>query len=297
MSNAPILITQGSWEDRFREGSLRLIQEYTPQKVLMFFSDVHAEIRDENREEVVRVCQDHKIELLDRELKVTDRVTDKALDSVANWKTLRDTILQNIPEKSEVIVDLSTMPREVIWTLFWLLDLRQTVIHYVYHRPQGYGKWLSRDPQWPRLVYKMSGLSKLGARTVLMVLAGYDVDRVRQLRLFFEPAVTLLGLQEPDRDTARMEQHMERFGSDSTVKLFKLNAFAKDHGQSAVEAQVEPYIDSHNVIMSSLGPKLSAVSLYRIHQRHPEIGLVYAPAREFNKEYSTGIGEAIEGIL
>ena len=263
----------------------------------MFFSDVHAEIRDENREEVVRVCQDHKIELLDRELKVTDRVTDKALDSVANWKTLRDTILQNIPEKSEVIVDLSTMPREVIWTLFWLLDLRQTVIHYVYHRPQGYGKWLSRDPQWPRLVYKMSGLSKLGARTVLMVLAGYDVDRVRQLRLFFEPAVTLLGLQEPDRDTARMEQHMERFGSDSTVKLFKLNAFAKDHGQSAVEAQVEPYIDSHNVIMSSLGPKLSAVSLYRIHQRHPEIGLVYAPAREFNKEYSTGIGEAIEGIL
>ena len=154
MSNAPILITQGSWEDRFREGSLRLIQEYTPQKVLMFFSDVHAEIRDENREEVVRVCQDHKIELLDRELKVTDRVTDKALDSVANWKTLRDTILQNIPEKSEVIVDLSTMPREVIWTLFWLLDLRQTVIHYVYHRPQGYGKWLSRDPQWPRLVYK-----------------------------------------------------------------------------------------------------------------------------------------------
>ena len=293
MTSAPILITYASWEDRFREGSLRLIREHTPQKVLMYFFDGYVDMSKENRKKVAEFCQARRIRLLDREL----RVTDKASDSVANWKTLRDTILENIPEKSEVIVDFSTMPREVIWTLFWLLDLRQTVIHYVYHRPQDYGEWLSRDPQRPRLVYKMSGLSKLGARTVLMVLAGYDVDRVQQLRLFFEPAVTLLGLQEPDRDTARMEQHVKRFGSDSTVKLFKLNAFAKDHGQSAIEVQVEPYIDSHNVIMSSLGPKLSAVSLYRIHQRHPEIGLVYAPAREFNEEYSTGIGEAIKGIL
>ena len=293
MTSAPILITYASWEDRFREGSLRLIREHTPQKVLMYFFDGYVDMSKENRKKVAEFCQARRIRLLDREL----RVTDKASDSVANWKTLRDTILENIPEKSEVIVDFSTMPREVIWTLFWLLDLRQTVIHYVYHRPQDYGEWLSRDPQRPRLVYKMSGLSKLGARTVLMVLAGYDVDRVRQLRLFFEPAVTLLGLQEPDRDTARMEQHGKRFGSDPTVELFKLNAFAEDHGQSAVEAQVKPHIASHNVIMSSLGPKLSAVSLYRIHRMYPEIGLAYAPSREFNKEYSTGIGEAIKGIL
>ena len=293
MTSAPILITYASWEDRFREGSLRLIREHTPQKVLMYFFDGYVDMSKENRKKVAEFCQARRIRLLDREL----RVTDKASDSVANWKTLRDTILENIPEKSEVIVDFSTMPREVIWTLFWLLDLRQTVIHYVYHRPQDYGEWLSRDPQRPRLVYKMSGLSKLGARTVLMVLAGYDVDRVQQLRLFFEPAVTLLGLQEPDRDTARMEQHVKRFGSDSTVKLFQLNAFAEDHGQSAVEAQVKPHIASHNVIMSPLGPKLSAVSLYRIHRMYPEIGLAYAPSREFNKEYSTGIGEAIKGIL
>ena len=293
MTSAPILITYASWEDRFREGSLRLIREHTPQKVLMYFFDGYVDMSKENRKKVAEFCQARRIRLLDREL----RVTDKASDSAANWKALRDTVLENVPEKSEVIVDFSTMPREIIWTMFWLLDLRQTIIHYVYHRPQDYGEWLSRDPQRPRLVYKMSGLSKLGARTILMVLAGYDVDRVRQLKLFFEPAITLLGVQEPDRDTARMEEHAKRFGSDPTVELFKLNAFAEDHGQSAVEAQVKPHIASHNVIMSSLGPKLSAVSLYRIHRMYPEIGLAYAPSREFNKEYSTGIGEAIKGIL
>jgi hypothetical protein len=292
MTNMPTFITFASWEDRFAEGSQRILQEHTPQKVLMYFFDTYAGMSRENREKVFELCKVSQVKLLEYELQVIDPAT--------SWKTLRDTVLENVPEKSEIIVDFSTMPREVIWTVFWLLDLRQATIHYVYHRPQDYGDWLSRDPQRPRLVYKMSGLSKLGARTALIVLPGYDLDRVEQLISFFEPAVTLLGLQEQtwdEKSTERTKRHVERFASDSTVTKFSVNAFAEDCGQAVVEAQVKPYLDTHNVIMSSLGPKLSAVSLYRLHRRYPETGLAYAPSREFNREYSIGIGEAIKGTI
>lgn len=292
MINVPILITFASWEDRFREGSLRLLQEHTPQKVLIYFFDSYAEVSRENREKVGELCKVRQIKLLNYTLQVTDPAT--------NWKALRETVLENIPEKSEILVDFSTMPREVIWTLFWLLGLRQATIHYIYHRPQGYGEWLSRDPQRPRLVYKVSGLSKLGVRTGLVILAGFDGDRVEQLRLFFEPSITLLGFQDQSGDTTnsgRTQKLIERYESVPGVELFSLNAFAEDHGQAAVEAQVKPYLGSHNIIMSSLGPKLSAIALYRIHRMHPEVGLAYAPSREFNKEYSIGIGEAIKGIV
>jgi hypothetical protein len=59
------------------------------------------------------------------------------------------------------------MPRENIWTLFfWLLDMQKARTQYVYHRALGYGDWLSRDPQRPRLVYKLSGLARLSDRRV-----------------------------------------------------------------------------------------------------------------------------------
>ena len=70
-----------------------------------------------------------------------------------------------------------------------------------------------------------------------------------------------------------------------------------DHGQAVILEQIRPYLDSHNIVMSSLGPKLSAVALYRIQREHPQIGLAYAPSREFNKDYSSGISDAITGIL
>ena len=183
---------------------------------------------------------------------------------------------------------------------FKTLDLRKSCIQYVYHRPESYGEWLSRDPEKPRLVYKMSGFARLGARTVLLVLAGYDTDRTQQLITFFEPAVTLLGLQKQNQDKAnseRMQRLRERFDRDDSTKLFELDAFAPDHGQLVIESQMKEFLESHNIIMSSLGPKLSAVSLYRIYRKHTEIGLAYAPSCEFNRSYSKGMGEAIEGIV
>jgi hypothetical protein len=50
------------------------------------------------------------------------------------------------------LVDITTMPRKVIYWAFSFLRSAAANIHYVYYRPAGYApEWLSRDTDRPRL--------------------------------------------------------------------------------------------------------------------------------------------------
>lgn len=288
MCDRPLLITFASWEQRFLEGFKRDLDTWHPVKAISYYLDEFAEMSRPNREEVAAVCKTRGVPLIDPLLRVAE--------SAGNWKRLRDDMTAEAGQGRSVVVDFSTMPRESIWTLFWLVDMLKVKTHYVYHRALGYGDWLSRDPQRPRLVYKLSGLAKLSARTVLVILAGYDVDRIKQLVGFYEPEITIIAQQE-GTESQRLKRLTDEFEGDSTVRWLKVDAFSPDHGEAVLLEQMKPYLESHNIIMSSLGPKVSAVAIYRIQREHRQVGLAYVPSRDFNKEYSSGIGEAITGIL
>ena len=221
-------------------------------------------------------------------------------DTAASWSRTLTPVIAGLPTGASVLVDITTMPRDIIWQCFWLLELRRCTLSYVYHRPQQYGQWLSRDPGRPRLTYKMSGIARMGARTALVILAGYDIDRVKHLTDVFEPAVTLLGLQVDSVDphnSSKMSAVKSAFAGDSSVELFRVDAFSPDCGRSAIESSLQGVRASHNVLMASMGPKLSAVSLYAIHRSDDSLGLVYMPSNEFNRDYSSGIGESIWGEM
>lgn len=293
MNQTDILITFASWEERFALGHDKNLATYEPRKVLLFYLDGYADWTKAAREASASACKAANMQFTQTKLSV-----DNAAE---NWRSISRTIEAIVQQESRVVVDMTTMPRESIWMILWLLDRNAGNVSYVYHRAlQHANDWLSRDPQRPRLVFKMSGTPRLGAKTLLVVLAGFDPERTAQLMGFFEPSVTLLGLQttttDPDNDR-RMNEHAERFGSDASVELFEVDAYGKDHGQAAIEAVLAPRRDTHNVVMSSLGPKPTAIALYRIQRANREFALAYAPSSEFNREYSSGIGESISGDL
>lgn len=293
MSTNRTLITVASWEPRFIEGFEWSLERYSPTDVCMFFVDRYADWTADHREYARRLCEARQVVLSETEL--------CADDPPGIWGTLRDTVSAMAQPCRRSIVHVTTMPRDVVWSLFWLLEWRGIGAEYVYHRPLAYDKdWLSRDPERPRLVYKLSGLSRLGAKTTLVVLAGYDPERAGQLMQFFEPEVTLIGLQMAEADSQndnRMALYRKRFRAMPGVHMFELNAYAKDHGEAVIEASIAKYLESNNIIMSSLGPKLSAIALYRIQKTHPVIALAYAPSREFNRHYSRGMGAVYHGDL
>lgn len=293
MTQTDLLIFVASWEERCALGLMDDLRTYVPKHVELYYIDSYSDRTGPTREQAERLCKEHGATISSHEL---------PSDSPAGcWTILSDILSEFSGQNISVVVDLTTMPRDIIWMLLWFLEDLNAQISYVYHRPANYSKeWLTRDPRKPRLVYKLSGLAQLGARTALLVLAGYDVERTAHLMRHFEPSITLLGLQvlgdDADND-CRMREHRERFESDDAVRIFELDAYSADHGESVLQSQLGNLPESHNVIMSSLGPKPTAISLYRIQRIDPRIALAYAPSREFNIEYSSGIGDAIRGTV
>ena len=94
-----------------------------------------------------------------------------------------------------------------------------------------------------------------------------------------------------------METYREKIKKEYGCKFFELDAYGGDRGLAAVRKQLDGIGSRFNVIMSSLGPKLTAVALYKLQRVRPEAGLVYAPATEFSATYSFGIGHAFWGEM
>lgn len=286
------LITCASWEERFLLGLPRLLECRHHNQALILYSDEYAERTASARGKAERICKSSGI--APRQDLIYSGSPERT------WKETLSPFFSSVNEGSRVLVDISTMPREIIWQTFWFLEFRKCHVDYVYNRPGGYGDWLSRDPESPRLVYKMSGLSRIGSRTALLILAGYDVDRVKHLVNRFEPAITLLGLQKDSVDEAnkeRMEAQQKAFSDSTAATQFWLDAYSGDHGQEDIAKVIAPYVGKYNILMASMGPKLSAVALYELHRKNESLGLVYLPSREFNPAYSHGIGESIWGSL
>ncbi|MDE0105244.1 MAG: hypothetical protein OXN89_22945 [Bryobacterales bacterium] len=169
--------------------------------------------------------------------------------------------------------------------------------------PRSYGAWLSRDPKTPRLALKLSGQMRFGAKTVLCVLTGFDRERTHQLIRTFDPSVVLLGVQTGSQFGNR-ERNSGSFGESERlrkegykVNCFPVDAYSDDHGFGAIAREIQTYAENENILMASLGPKLSSVALYRVQRRYLRTGLVYTPSGEYNSDYSRGIGKTITGEM
>jgi hypothetical protein len=81
------------------------------------------------------------------------------------------------------------------------------------------------------------------------------------------------------------------------LSTFEMDAYSEDHGFRAIVEKVKPILPDYNLIAASLGPKTSAIAMLRIATMFPEIALAYAPSRQFNTFYSSGIGDSIEGTI
>jgi hypothetical protein len=218
-----------------------------------------------------------------------------------SWHEMIGTLNELIGSSSECLIDITTMPREAIWMCLNCLDKAGVQVNYFYSQPASYDpNWLSRDPGKPRIVYKLGGVAQFGLPTKLLVLTGFDLDRVKQLIEFFEPSTVLLGLQSGNQFenlSQNVKKYNDCFGTQTNFELFPIDAYSKDHGYEAVRRQILERLSDSNVVMSSLGPKLSSIPLYRLNREFEFTALSYTPSNEYNPEYSKGIGEMYFGRL
>ncbi len=288
------LITVASWEERFLMGLRYAMEVYRPKEIIMFHCKEFEAESDKNREIIKNLLKQKKINLIEEELSLQNYVK--------SWKTLERVFSNDKWKNKKVLVKITTMPREIIWLIFYLLKISQTKTSYIYFQPTSYSnEWLSQDPEKPRQVFKLSGICEFGKQTLLIIITGYDVARTSQLINFYEPQKTILLVQSGkqfNNKIQNVDEHEYLKKEFSNLQIIPFDSYSQDHGFSQIETIVSENKNEFNVVISSLGPKLSAVSIYKAWVKHQQISLVYAPSKKFNINYSTGMNsEPIIGSL
>lgn len=290
-----ILILYPSWEDRSLLGFEKDVESTVFDRVIIFENShpINSEKIASIKTAIIKKCDDRK-------LKYETLTLD--FDGASFWSVLKN-LASTLNGDDIITIDISTMSRNLIWALLFFIKERVTSVDVIYHQPLKYSAdWLSRDAELPRLLFKHSGIVSIEKNTLLVIVTGFDLERTKQLVYFYNPSKVVLLIQKPNRldDENRntFELHSDecrKIGLKAEVEV--IDCYGEDWGYAVIEKVVSDYLSNYNIILSSLGPKLSAVSVYRIYLKHPEIALTYIPCKEYNVNYCEGIGGAFKQRL
>ncbi len=294
LQKSDTIITVASWEERFLKGMKRLIEDVKPTTIIMFYFGEYDKWSRSNIDSLSKLCSE-------RNIKLQDGASPLSFDSPKEtWNELGKQVDAWVLPNDLITLDISTMPRVTIWSICHVLGKKKAAIQYAYNKPGEYGDWLSRDPGRPRLLYRLAGIQHLGRPTALIVQTGYDVERTKQLVRFYEPQKLVLALQtgeQFDNPAQNREKHKNAFDKHRGVEMYDVDGYSLQHIRDKLLEIIRPLLDKYNVILSSLGPKIGALSAFAVKQELPDVAMSYAPSREYNRKYSTGIGDCIHGTL
>lgn len=290
-----ILMVYPSWEERSALGFDKDIESEKFDRVILFenATPINSEKIAQIIAEIERKCNDSKTNY------------DKIIldfNSASCWGELKN-LMASINRDDSIKLDICTMSRNLIWALLFFLKEKVASVDIVYHQPYKYSnEWLSRDAELPRLLFKHSGIVSIEKQTLLVIITGFDLERTKQLVLFYNPSRVILLIQKPNRLDENI-RNTPKLHADECIKMGvkteykEIDCYSEDWGYGVIEKVISGNVESFNIVVSSLGPKLSAVSVYKTFIKHPEIALSYIPCREYNVNYCEGIGDSFESNM
>lgn len=282
------LITIAGWEERFIIGVRELLSSNNYQEVKLLVAEEYQEHLTKNIYELTELASTLDV--------VVSVVNYRIYDNSYTWNSLSQGL--NVESNSKTTFDVSTAPREIIWFVLHFLNQESCNVKCLYSRPKKYGDWLSKDPGRPRLVFNHSGITDLSNPTALVVISGFDLERANQLIQFFEPKKTILALQTGDQynnQKLNVFNHLHKLEQLCEIGHFELDTFAYDGGFKALNESMSELARDYNVIATSLGPKPSAVALFKLQLLYPQIALCYVPSLSYNiADYSVGFDGFME---
>jgi len=282
-----------SWEDRSVLGCERILKDCQIENAILFNYKEYNEETTSNRKKLSKLFSENNSTLKEIELSF--------YDPAATWKKIFKSINELSIIGKNVLIDISTMPRDAIWTIIDLAKFNKADVSIVYHTPNTYStKWLSRDHKKPQIVYKMGGITNIGMPTKLLIVSGFDIERIVQIINYYEPQHVLMGVQKGtqfNNQSLNTDKVKERFQTYRDFTIFSIDAYKKDFGFTEIENALASHIEESNIILNSLGPKLSAVALYKIHEKYEHTSLAYTPSGQYNLKYSVGYKDTIYSKL
>lgn len=279
------LFTVLGWEERFLLGTYNILDNYKVDNVnLICFTDyLHMNNMKENLKTIKELLIEKSIELNIIELEYGD--------SIGNWKKL-DAFF-NSAKFQKVIINITTFPRETIWTFLFFLRMSVSSITYIYYKPESYDNsegGLTKNHKSPRLLFKHSGVFDIDKKLAVFIITGFDHIRTDLLIEHYEPTKVVY-LSQKGEQFENMKRNCgicpKTAYENITIENVEIDSYDIDESCKTLNKLIESHSD-YNIIITSQGPKTSAISTYLSYLKNSKIALAYVPAREFSGEYSFG---------
>lgn len=286
------LITHYSQEERFIFGLTRQIIDTTPQNIYIFYNK---RLR-------------HKVNKLfafvnDTLNKLSVNVFLIPIDEL-NIPECKDTIDSTISKidvlKQKCILDITTVPRQLLFPFFISLESHAKNFVYIYNEPGRYGndflykEFIKTEPS-----AGFSGIQLYGKNKCLIITTGYDIENTRRIIAEYEPNRIYLAIQMGNRieniDRNR-KTHEELKKEYQHIEIIYIDSLGGDYGYSRLESIIKKEIATSNIYLCSLGPKPSIVTLYRLAKSYGEVCVNDVIINKENLPFSIGIGPSYRFI-
>ncbi|MDD5361937.1 MAG: hypothetical protein PHN88_07370 [Ignavibacteria bacterium] len=272
-----------SWEERTLLGYRKSKEKYQLEKKIFLYFDTYVESKLKNLREIGN--SENEIMNLDFN------------DPVGIWENIKSRFFNEEFRDKNILLDISTMPRESIWLILLFLSEKTSKIDFIYYKPQTYDDGLlCFNPLKPRLVFKMSGIVDVKKPNLLIAVAGFDFERIDAIKNKYEPKDTIIFYHPNDdyRNGEINEKIKKRYNLICDLK--EVNSYNSKELFCAISRIIDDrdekyYHENYNIICASLGPKPSAISMFNLWKKYNKIALCYVPALDYNLNYSHGIKE------
>lgn len=200
-------------------------------------------------------------------------------------------------DKINITIDSSTFTRnQLIGLLNYLqIKIKSSRVRIIYISPQKHGRWLTSGFLKVTNIIGFSGIHNPLLPTLLIVLSGFESDRVSKIICEHEPALVLLGVGDPptneefhNRNIKEQQQILE----NEIVNEFKFPANDIQACKFVLDKQISKYRDDYNIVIAPMSTKLSTIATYLSAKENPQIQITYCYPSKYNfDDYSSGIGE------
>jgi len=274
-------ITFVSWEDRFVESLKHDLNELSNIDEIVCFYFEEEKFYSKTKKNISELQ-----EIVNNE-SITISIYSLSFDDyLFSWKTMND-VFSKFNTEDEFILNISTMPRNIIFSIYHFLTNLESIFSIKYFSPMSHGNDITRNPSKPELILQHGGIMLPSKKIILIVILGHDIKRVHQLYNFIEPSQIHIGLGT-NHQTALPSDLDTDFDDIQNKEIFEINSFSNEKVYSILKEKILTFRDDFNIVLCSLGPKIETVGMFKVHREYPETALLYAPSKDYADDYSLG---------
>lgn len=202
-------------------------------------------------------------------------------------------------ESCNFFLDISNLNRQNLLVLLWLLRKKYKVksLDIFYTVPERYNYEISKGAKGCANIPFFGGSFSKDKAKLLILLAGYEIDRPLYLFSTLEPSKVIVIEGDEPTDTSFLAQNIELVKTlSSKIENVDVEKVSAKYPHKAAQQLRGIFIkngNDYNIVASPLNTKLQTVGLYLACETSPEVQIIYSFPDVFTQWLSTGIRQTL----